>query len=728
MLTQKLLEKDPSVQLVKPQKTSKSCAWSAECFLLVFYNNAKENFVYCQVCSNLITYNSIYGTGSLLRHICYKKLMKNESSAQMYHSSPKQQLKQLCIENDDGGASTSTDAMSLSMKCRDNSKQKKEIEELISQGDASFEMRAPGNTKSDVWRNGNFRVVYRDGHKLDFVMCLYCNSLITYKSKTGTASLLRHSCTKRMAAGEKSEPSHTITTVEAILHAPENELMRSHHVPENNAIEFAFVDSEADNEQYLMNEFSDDNKDEAVKLFYFFSCKDMQPVNLTQKKGFLGMAQYLINVGAKCGEVNAQSIFEVKPSVAAGIGDSFTNMLQNMLKPKLEDHKVSLSCDYWADNNRKLNYFTLYGHYISDAFELQKLNLGTVSFTADFTSINYKLLITSILEGYFSTDADIEAFLAKTTVVIFDEMSDCMKINDTITCAAAKLNAIMQTLIENYRELVPDDVLAAENWHHLPSLWEFLETGGDSMEAKTVADLKKILDPFTKALKSLCSDVKPTLNEVYIFRKKLEDHFKNHRSFTDGKVCDLALKLIREHFPMADIHKVAIFLDPRFKSMKFMTPVEKASVLASVSKMLNDKHDGDDGDNNSKPNRRDNKSNVLCSADDSGDTTKYLIEYMDFDEERDETHDEIETYMNLKFNDIYSTNILEFWESRYDLPQLRQLARETLSIPATGVVVEKHFNEEATILAKRRLNMEIDNIKQMLYIHENIDLLSNAVL
>lgn len=633
------------------------------------------------------------------------------------------QLKQLCIEN--GLNISSSSPLSLSMKCNDNSKVKKEIEGLISHGDTSFEMREPNNIKSDVWRNGNFRIVYRDGQKLDFVMCLFCNSLITYKSKTGTASLLRHSCIKRLNGAIKRESS-AIEEV-TVLHATENEQsIDAESNPENIVDHLAFVnETEPDNEQYLVNEFSDDIKEEALKLFHYFNFKDMQPTNLTQRKGFFRLAQYLINIGAEYGKVNVESVFDTKSPAVVSVGDNFTNIVQKMLKQKLEDkihHKVSLSCDYWADNNRKLNFFTLYGHYISDAYELKKLNLGTVSFHEELTAMDYKLLITSILEGYFPTEAEIDAFLSKTTIVTFDEMDAYMEANSTINCAASKLNQIMQHLIENYRDQIPNDIWAMENWS---ILWEYLDSDSDATDSKTVEELKLMLHPFTKALKSLCSDSKPTINEVYIYRKKLEDHFKKRRT-EDGKICDLALKLIREHFPMADTHKVAIFLDPRFKSLKFMTSTEKANVLCLVNKMLGASgiHDRN---NRAKSSRADAKANVLCENDDNTESTKYLIEYMDIDDERDETHDEIDSYMNLKFNDIYSTNILEFWESRYDLPQLRQLAREVLCIPATAIIGQKHFNDDASLLVKRRLNMEVDNIKQMLYIHENVDLLSNEV-
>lgn len=746
LLARKLSEKDPSVYLVKPEKSSKSCAWSADCFSLIFNNNVKENYVYCQICSNLITYNSVHGTGSLLRHHCYKKVMNMQKQSgdqkPLIASTPKihKKLPNDSNENETENNSisnillTTPDSIRFQAKCRDNTKQKKDIEKMIANGDPSIDMRPPANIKSDVWSNGNFKIVYRDGNKLDFVLCLFCHSLITYKSKTGTASLLRHSCIKKLNAAVKSEcesPHHTDSIHEFITIPMEQvDDVDTVGTSGGGGDSASFTnETESDQVQYLANEFVDEFKDEASKLFQYFSYKDMQPQNLSQKRGFLSFGQYLINIGAEYGKVNIESILEGKHIANTMLEDNFMNILQKILKAKFEDNKIILSCDFWTDPNRKLNFFTLYGHYISESFEMKKLNLRTVNFTEEFSTIDYKQLIHSILEDYLN-GTSIETFLSRTTTVIFDEMIDCFKPYSTINCACLTLNRIVQQLIDecNFRDLIPHDILSTDNWYNV---WEYLEAISDSANADAIEELKQILDPFTKAVKNLSYDQKPTINEVYIFRKKIEDHFRN-TDFTNVKVRDLALNLIKENFPMTNLHKVAVFLDPRFKSLKFMSHEEKANVLSMVSKMLNT----DDTDNNggaitigdgNVQKIHTTRTNNDSITSDTAESTKYLIEYMDITEERDENHDEVELYVNLKYNDIYSSNILEFWESRYDLPHLQQLAREILCIPASGIVTEKIFTEDASLLAKRRLNVELDNIKQILYIHENFELLSNVL-
>lgn len=783
-LARKLMEKDPSVYLVKPEKSSKSCAWGVDCFSLIFNNNVKENYVYCQICSNLITYNSVHGTGSLLRHHCYKKVINSQREennvVKSLNFSPPAAAKvhqQKRIKNEiDTAALTDillgggTPDMKFQIKGRDNSKLKKEIEELLTRGDPSIDMRPPENIKSSVWGSGNFKILYQNGKKLDFVICIFCNNLITYKSKTGTASLLRHSCIKRLSESIKRESRSPMASdhmheqyVTIPLSGPDHadDIVDAAQI-QCAAVNLAYVtcendnehendhdhdtDADADQEQYLTNDYPDEVKEEAFKLFHYFSFKDLQPTNLLQRKGFLTFGQYLMHIGDVYKRSNIEALFDgkhVSSVSSASVAEKSINNLQKMLKPKFEDHRIALSCDYWTDRNRKLNFFTLYGHYISDGFEIKKVNLGTEGFVEEFATIDYKRLISSMLDRYLSSDSDIETFLSRTTTVVFDEMADCFKAYSTIGCSCLILNRIVMQLIDecDLRDTLPNDLLSMDSWS---SIWEYLEMTDDQIDAtaaSAIDELKQILDPFMKAVKTLSSDQKPTINEVYIFRKKIEDHFRN-ACFTNTKIRDVALSLIQQHFPITNLHKIAMFLDPRFKSLKYMNHEEKTSVLNMVSKMVSSDDDSSanafgDGSNGKLTASMVNKSNASDSGgggigrgggtgcDTSDSSTKYLIEYMDIVEERDETHDEVDTYVNLKHKDIYSANILEFWANRYDLPHLRQLAAAILCIPASGIVSEKIFSDDSIVLAKRRLNMEIDNVKQMLHIHENFEMLEH---
>lgn len=742
-LAQKLIDKDPSVRLMQPEKSSKSYAWLADCFLMIYYNDAKQNFVYCKVCNNLITYNSIHGTGSLLRHNCYRRrvnALSDDASVADGGIHAKMAIKKIMVSlpkmsskaeqsrtivHTIGGKSDANSTI-FGTKC-DLSRHKKDIQEMITREDPSIELKSPANIKSEVWNNGNFRIIYKDGQKLEFVLCLYCNSLITYRSKTGTASLLRHSCTKRLFNQVKME-QHQQSLKEAIIDDDDSpqeiETIPVAEIDQNDEPYESSVDvgSTSYENVVMSSEYPDEFKDEALRLLQCFAFKDMQPGNLLQKKGFLSFGQYLINIGAEYGKVNIENIFADESWWAAQFEEykKLSGILKKMLKNKFEDQKFALSCDYWTDPNRKTNFLTLYGHHIDEQFEIKKVNLGTVSFTADFAIIDYKQLIISILENYFGNEVEAELFLAKTTIVIFDEMSDLFKGYSTIQCSCLALNGIAQQLIveSNGSRFVPSDIMASDNWSNV---WDYLESDVANAESKA---LLQMLDPFTEASKSLSNDQKPTINEVYIFRKKLIDQFKNANIVASEHIRNVAQTLIEQLFPISNVHQIAVFLDPRFKSLKFMDHEEKSNVIKMVSKMISATEEGGGDETNSQRNPFGANSSQLSNC---ADSSKYLLEYMDISEDVNDKHEEIDVYINMKLSDVYSANILEFWESRYDLPNLRQLAKEILCIPAAAVVSEKIFSDDANLFVRRRLNMEIDNIKQMLYIHENFDMLSHVL-
>lgn len=613
---------------------------------------------------------------------------------------------------------------------------------MIAKGDPSIRLQSPANIKSEIWSNGNFKTIYQNDVKLDFVMCLICKSLITYRSKTGTASLLRHSCmrgvhlAKRAAAESKEKESSSAEIEYRFEMEPENgSEPEGDNEADNEQGVVKYVElqempmniggSGADQDQSYYGEFPEEYKEEAAKWLHCFLYKDMHSLSIAGRNGFHDFGQYLINLGAEYGRVSIGSVLDSKDLIH--LGDNFVNILQNMLKNKFEEHKLALSCDIWTDPNRRTNFLTVYGHYIDEQFKLKKVSLGTESCATDAADMNYKELLESIVEPYFQSEGESQVFLSKTTIVLSSEAVPQFQKFPHIHCACWSLNVIVQKILalSIFKYYVPED--SRDNWL---AVLEFVE----SLDKRSDPDIQKllnILNLFKLASNRLSTEGSPTINEVCILNKKLQDYFSK---MEDKSVAEPAGEFISEHFHVSNLHKIATFLDPRFKSLKFMSTEDKTSVINMASKMISSDdlteqilpHDVDAKPSTSSTSK---SRSILKSENvtDLNDSTKYLIEYMDINEEPDETHDEIDTYLNLKYNEIYSANILEFWESRYDLPRLRQLAKEILCIPASSVATEKLFAEEAITFTKRRLNMEIENIKEMLFVHENYDMLSSVL-
>lgn len=683
----------------------------------------------------MITYNSIHGTGSLLRHICYRRSLNNstETSTSLLDrtGSPITPVRPALLRETPGSAQSS--------KITDLTKIKKEIEERIANNDPDIILKSPSNIKSEIWSNGNFKTIYQNGVKLDFVMCLLCKSLITYRSKTGTASLLRHSCMRSLNSSARNrtpivrlelQSNDVLVTQAEIEQENDEQEVEIELEPEieNDQTDDKYVEVEEmpilsgsnvelDQDYYV--ELPAEYKEEAGKMLHCIIYQDLHSVNIANRKGFHDFGQYLINLGAELGKVNISNVLESRDAIH--LGDNFVNILQKMLKNKFDEHKIALSCDIWEDLNRKTNFLTLYGHYIDEQYIMRKVNLGTENFPIDTNENNYKELLETILEQYISNTDDLQSFLSKSTVVVSNDLIRYFKSSSTVNCACWSLNLIVQNLLNQpiFKYLLPDELQIRDNW---VNALEYLETLDKSSDVNILKVLK-ILNLFKVASHRLSVEENPTINEVCILKKKLEDEFSK---LDDKNIIEVAHRLIKENFPVTNLHKIATFLDPRFKSLKFMKSDEKANVIHMTSKMLLS------DDLGAHIVQQEQKSSVKIKSEkkeeiDCQDSAKYLIEYMDIAEDHDETHDEIDTYLNLKFNEIRSTNILDFWESRYDLPRLRQLAKEILCIPASGIATEKIFSDDASNFAKRRLNVEIENIKEMLFIHENFDMLSSLL-
>ena len=52
----------------------------------------------------------------------------------------------------------------------------------------------PGKNKAVIWRTFGVVVVAADGGRTDYAACKACLTVYTFKSNTGTSSLLRHVC------------------------------------------------------------------------------------------------------------------------------------------------------------------------------------------------------------------------------------------------------------------------------------------------------------------------------------------------------------------------------------------------------------------------------------------------------------------------------------------------------------------------------------------------------
>ena len=95
-------------------------------------------------------------------------------------------------------------------------------------------------------------------------------------------------------------------------------------------------------------------------------------------------------------------------------------------------------------------------------------------------------------------------------------------------------------------------------------------------------DLIEFLFPFRNATKALEGDLTPTIHHVYLWYRKLTECF---RAFSDDSPLKSFLKrrgmkVISEKFKISSLHRFALFLNPKFKSMVAFTKEEQSAVMA----------------------------------------------------------------------------------------------------------------------------------------------------
>ena len=80
--------------------------------------------------------------------------------------------------------------------------------------------------------------------------------------------------------------------------------------------------------------------------------------------------------------------------------------------------------------------------------------------------------------------------------------------------------------------------------------------------------------------------------------------------------------------------------------------------------------------------------------------------------------DELNVYLKKKIKDTY--NVLEFWKTADDVPLLKQLAKQILSIPASSATSERVFSTSGRILEERRSRLLSKNVDKILFLHKNM--------
>uniref|UniRef100_A0A8B9RVR7 HAT C-terminal dimerisation domain-containing protein n=1 Tax=Accipiter nisus TaxID=211598 RepID=A0A8B9RVR7_9AVES len=180
---------------------------------------------------------------------------------------------------------------------------------------------------------------------------------------------------------------------------------------------------------------------------------------------------------------------------------------------------------------------------------------------------------------------------------------------------------------------------------------------------------------------------------------------------------------------------IASFLDPRFKEMRFLSPSLRSELHKRVKNMLsqvfnhqspsatqfwmpNSDYKANGGDAGSQLSAHKDR----CSSTPSQSMYDILLG-KDPIESMPEIQQQLENYIVEPLCRC-STNPLDWWKnSEHRFPAVAWLSWQYLAIPATAVLPDQAFTTSESTLEHRRAILALENLDQILFLHQNFDFL-----
>lgn len=537
----------------------------------------------------------------------------------------------------------------------------------------------------------NYKLVFVDGLQQDMFMCTECSKLEFIDD-----GFQNHNCTSIQITNVR-----TMATATSNFELPNN--VTKDVLPATTQINKIYPRSMA-----------------MIKEQLAFSIDEMYPLDGFNDVGFKAMTKYLLNVGATRGKINVNDLFGDQ-KVLEEERKSLVCMVKGMLRRVVAEEKLVFSCDLWKHPLHLKRCITLSSHYIDEQFALQQNVLGTkICNESEFDGSKLVDYVTEILGEYSSTPSSI---LSNATIVTSktEDFLKSFKNHGRLNCMCTILNEVVnhslalpcfqtdqvcKAIIIRLERQPPNETYkhAVVNlqlndwftiWHLFEAYQQYLET---TKTCKNIIPDYEILYKFLvesqKASKLLSSNNASTISTVYLIKKKIIDVMRGYNSgmFRWPEYKDKLTSLPENIFEITDVHRITLFLDPRYKSLKFLSKEEKDALHETVRGIIGEIFIPDQ-----------NVKALLNLGD--------HVAWVDANGMA-----EVDNYMHLT-NISTDTNVLEFWKLRVDFPKLRTLAKEMLCIPAVSAAWECYFNKDKFNLSRRRLHLGLNELDTTLLLN-----------
>lgn len=598
--------------------------------------------------------------------------------------------------------------------------------------------------KSEIWKR--FKQVFDKDDVLvpDVIACDNCHKVFRFDShKTGTSTLLKHKC------------------------------MPSSKGAQGKSIDSFFKEKET---VPSVQKPSQEDKKIIIEKITKFVCRDLRSFNIIKGKGFQELAQSLISLGSRCGDMDVKDVLPDPTTVSRNIHQIAQNIrdeVKEELGNTIEKWGGAVTLDLWTDDYKKNSYLCMTIHYINDKWDLIDRVLHTTLWDSNQkkTGDNIKPIVIQNLEKFGIS----EQF--ENLIYVTDRGSNliaALRNNVRLSCTAHILNNILEKTVDRNTQF--SDMINASK-----SLVKFFKQSGlqnklsKSLKAsvdtrwnssffmlKSIADvycevkellsqrkeesklieirqpcLEKLisfLEKFKIASDEIEATKRPTLFLVIIWYNRLLKHLEVTDD-DDGNFRDLKSSchaIFKETFEINKYHKMAIFLHPKMKSLKILNDrTEIDSVHAEINNLISAYSKKIKDENTNVTDRKSIPSyesmEIICKKN-PAKKQKIKCNISDFEDtdESDNEISELERYIALKpgkfrDSDGNQTDVLKWWHTNEaNFPLLSRIAKFILSIPASSAASERDFSSAGLTLSDRRTNLCPKRLDDILFLHSNL--------
>uniref|UniRef100_A0A182K5T6 Uncharacterized protein n=1 Tax=Anopheles christyi TaxID=43041 RepID=A0A182K5T6_9DIPT len=596
---------------------------------------------------------------------------------------------------------------------------KDQLERMISDKDPELEYRKHHNNNS-TWQR--YMPMYYKGIKQNYVRCLECGWLVLHKASTGTGSLLRHRCKIKLPSGVdvKLEPKVSSSWNSSQGKAPSAAksaaaIAGKVHPPATTPPTSTAVTNPPQMVKYG-GVLPQNVKDELVRQQACVLYKDIVSADLFDQPSFRTLAQMLVNIGAFYGQ-QPEGLLASRDALLDTVLPAMYHEAKGQLNKVLSDCDLTFSFNLFRHEHERRTYVAINAYTVASDYYFRPLHVKTLDVTGQEGAYveHLQRIIEDSLARTFSDPIKL-VYGGPPDVEECPETEKSLRNQheqyELIPCAVTMLWGIMKRVLDMFQ------------YDSCRYMERFMVGSSNEDDEESVppelAVLQRFLEPFREPIRGLAADTGVTISEVVLWRKKLELSFRPEPEDEEDVrlLKETLLSQLRTHFPLHDYHRIAVFLDPKFKGLRFLSDEERNETLAKVKQHLHADLDGVE-----RVKRGQYGTHGVRKRRSSLPPSELpFYEFMDASlklECEDVVDDEIQQYVDVKLES--AVDIMSYWRNETAFPLLKRLCRRILNIPAACDEMRQLFGQTGQRdLQKRRLALSNSELDMVMYLHQNV--------